>query len=97
MTVRGVNQRPAPRRRIGLELDERLLERLDFQAAVSGVARQYLVETAVGGLVSDFEAIDAECGVACPDCGAGTDEDEIGEQATLCCRRCRWSRALPAR
>lgn len=61
---------PAPTKsRISLELTTDTVERLEAQAEMTGIGRGYLIETAVLGLLAEFEAIDAEEGRPCT-CGS---------------------------
>lgn len=68
--------------RIGVELPDSLLDRLAAQAEMVGTSRAYLIESAVTGLVNEFEAIDAECGRPCT-CRVG---DRPGPHLV----RCHW-------
>lgn len=60
---------PSTKSRISLELPTSLVERLEAQAEMTGVGRGYLIETAVLGLLREFEAIDADEGCPCT-CGS---------------------------
>lgn len=55
--------------RISLELPTSVVERLEDQAEMLGIGRGYLIETAVLGLLREFEQIDAEEGRPCT-CGS---------------------------
>jgi hypothetical protein len=57
--------------RISLELPTSLVDRLQFQVdalAGSGIDRRFLVQSALEGMLREFETIDAEEGVPCS-CG----------------------------
>lgn len=60
---------PPTKSRISLELPTAMVERLEDQAEITGIGRGYLIETAVEGLLAEFEAIDAEEGRPCT-CGS---------------------------
>lgn len=55
--------------RISLELPTTTVERLEAQAEMTGIGRSHLIETAVLGLLREFEQIDAEEGCPCT-CGS---------------------------
>lgn len=59
----------ADTRRIGVELPVTLIERIENQAAMLDCSRTHLIETALLGLVREFEEIDQEEGVPCT-CGS---------------------------
>lgn len=75
---------PPTTSRISLELPTSLVQRLEDQAEMIGVGRGYLIETAVLGLLRDFEQIDAEEGCPCS-CGSPA------AHASFCRYRYRWS------
>lgn len=58
-----------PKSRISLELPTELVDRLADQVEMTGIGRAYLIETAVMGLLREFEQIDAEEGRPCT-CGS---------------------------
>jgi metal-responsive CopG/Arc/MetJ family transcriptional regulator len=55
--------------RIGVDLPTELVRRVEVQAECMGVSRAALIETALMGLVREFEEIDAEEGRPCT-CGS---------------------------
>lgn len=77
-------------RRIGLDLPMSLLDRVDRQAVLTNMSRRTLMLAAVEGLCNDFEQIDAECGIVCPDCGGPTDVDMFADGRHRVCLRCMW-------
>lgn len=89
--VRGVAAPVEPKRRISLELPESLVARVERQCELMGMGRQDLITAAIEGLVREFEAIDADSGVACPRCGGGTEVDMIDGENRRVCVRCHWS------
>jgi hypothetical protein len=60
---------PPTKSRISLELATSTVARLEAQAEMTGIGRGYLIETAVLGLLAEFEQIDAEEGCPCT-CGS---------------------------
>lgn len=83
--------------RIGVEMPEDLLRRLERQAELTGIPRQSLIVSAVTGLVRNFEEIDAELEAAnaCPECGGATEVDIIAGEQRRACVRCTWSKPEP--
>ena len=59
---RGWATDPGPTSRVSCELPRDLVRRLNRQARLSGIPRRMLLESAVLGLVNEFEQIDAEEG-----------------------------------
>lgn len=57
---RGWNPEPGPKSRISLELPRDLVARLNRQARSTGIARHSIIETAVIGLLAEWEQIDSE-------------------------------------
>lgn len=62
---------PSTKSRISLELPTSVVERLEDQVEMTGMGRGFLIETAVLGLLAEFEQIDAEEGCPCT-CGSPT-------------------------
>lgn len=86
--------------RISLDLPDALIARVERQVAyMASTSRQQFMETAILGLVRDFEKIDQENGVSCPRCHETTEVDDLTDGRFRVCTHCtwRWPEPLEAR